>query len=107
MNELVSVEGITKHFNQRPALNDVSFSVRAGEVLGLIGPNGSGKTTLFECLAGLMAANAGTIKANNKPLSPSRRKETLFYLPDGIFPWPEQPVSWVLRFFKQLYERSE
>ena len=107
MNELLTVQGITKYFNNRPVLDDVSFSIRPGEVLGLIGPNGSGKTTPFECLAGLMAANAGTIKANNKPLSPARRKEALFYLPDAIFPWPEQPVGWVLRFFKQLYERSE
>lgn len=107
MTELLSVEGITKRFHHRRVLDNVSFSVRPGEVLGLIGPNGSGKTTLFECLAGLMTANGGTIKANNKELSPSRRKEELFYLPDAIFPWPEQPVRWVLAFFKKLYERSE
>jgi ABC-type multidrug transport system ATPase subunit len=107
MNELLTVEGITKYFNSRPVLNDVSFSVRPGEVLGLIGPNGSGKTTLFECLAGLMPANDGTIKSNNRELAPSHRKETLFYLPDAIFPWPDQPVEWVLSFFKRLYERSK
>jgi ABC-type multidrug transport system ATPase subunit len=107
MSELLTVQGITKHFNHRPVLDDVSFSVRSGEVLGLIGPNGSGKTTLFECLAGLMPANAGTIWANNKGLSPAYRKEALFYLPDAISPWPDQPVRWVLSFFKKLYERSE
>jgi ABC-2 type transport system ATP-binding protein len=106
MSELLTVQGITKHFNHRLVLDDVSFSVRTGEVLGLIGPNGSGKTTLFECLAGLMPANAGTIKSNNSELAPSRRKEALFYLPDAIFPWPEQPVRWVLSFFQKLYERS-
>lgn len=107
MTELLSVEGITKHFNRRPVLDDVSFSVRPGEVLGLIGPNGSGKTTLFECLAGLMPADAGTIKSNNKELAPSRRKGALFYLPDAIFPWPEQPVRWVLAFFTKIYKCSE
>lgn len=107
MTELLSVEGITKHFNRRPVLDDVSFSVRPGEVLGLIGPNGSGKTTLFECLAGLMPADAGTIKSNNKELAPSRRKGALFYLPDAIFPWPEQPVRWVLGFFTKIYNCSE
>jgi ABC-2 type transport system ATP-binding protein len=81
--------------------------VYPGEVLGLIGPNGSGKTTLFECLAGLMPANAGTIKSNHKELAPAHRKEALFYLPDAIFPWAEQPVRWVLNFFKKLYSRSE
>jgi len=107
MSELLTVQGITKHFNHRPVLDDVSFSVRSGEVLGLIGPNGSGKTTLFECLAGLMPVDAGTVKSNNSELAPSRRKEILFYLPDAIFPWADQPVSWVLGFFKKLYYRSE
>ena len=107
MSELLSVEGITKYFNRRRVLEDVSFRVHSGEVLGLIGPNGSGKTTLFECLAGLMPANAGTIKSDNKNLTPPHRKEALFYLPDGIVPWAEQTVTWVLGFFKRLYERSE
>src|SRR6476659_723246 len=107
MSELLAVEGITKNFNKRCVLDDVSFSVQPGEVLGLIGPNGSGKTTLFECLAGLMPANAGTIKSNGKELSPSRRKEALFYLPDALFPWAEPTVRWVLDFFRKMYERSE
>ena len=107
MTALLTVEGITKYFHQRRVLDDVSFSVRPGEVLGLIGPNGSGKTTLFECLAGLMPANSGVIKSNNKELPPAKRKEALFYLPDAIFPWAEQTVCWVLDFFRKLYERSE
>jgi ABC-2 type transport system ATP-binding protein len=107
MTALLSVEGVTKYFNRRRVLDDVCFSVRPGEVLGLIGPNGSGKTTLFECLAGLMPANSGTIKVNNQILPASRRKEALFYFPDAIFPWAEQTVSWALGFFRKLYDRSE
>lgn len=107
MNELLTVEGVTKSFKQRRVLDDVSFSVRAGEVLGLVGPNGSGKTTLFECLAGLMPAQAGSVSSNGKVLPPSHRKETLFYLPDAIFPWAEQPVSWLLDFFRRLYQRDK
>src|SRR4029434_10436649 len=107
MSALLTVEGITKYFNQRRVLDDVSFSVRPGEVLGLIGPNGSGKTTLFEFLAGSMPTNSGALKSNNKELTPSRSKDALFYLPDAIFPWAEQSVRWVLDFFRKLYERSE
>ncbi|HEV7473721.1 MAG TPA: ABC transporter ATP-binding protein [Pyrinomonadaceae bacterium] len=107
MSELLSIQGITKYFNKRRVLEDVGFSVYSGEVLGLIGPNGSGKTTLFECLAGLMPANSGTIKSNNQELVGAHRKETLFYLPDAIFPWAEQTVSWALSFFRRLYGRSE
>ena len=43
------------------AVNDVSFEVNEGEILGLIGPNGSGKSTIFNCIAGLYPPNAGTI----------------------------------------------
>lgn len=107
MNELLTVAGITKNFNHRRVLDHVGFSVRPGEVLGLIGPNGSGKTTLFECLAGLMPVNGGTISSQTKPLDSFHRKKTLFYLPDAIFPWPEQPVSWLLRFFKRIYGCSD
>ncbi len=87
-------------------LEDISFSVRAGEVLGLIGPNAAGKTTLFECLAGLLAADEGTVTHQEQALPPRRRKEVLFYLPDAIVPWERQPVGWVLGFFEKLYPRS-
>src|SRR6266550_3080623 len=107
MTALLTVEGVTKDFKKRRVLDDVSFSVRPGEVLGLIGPNGAGKTTLFECLAGLMPANAGTVKFEEHPLQASRRKEKLFYLPDAILPWAEQSVKWVLGFFEKLYRRLD
>ncbi len=87
-------------------LEDVSFRVRTGEVLGLIGPNGAGKTTLFECLAGLLAANAGTITYGEQALPPGERKRALFYLPDGITPWTQQTVKWALGFFEKLYPHS-
>jgi len=107
MSDLLTVKGVTKRFGDRLALNDVSFSVQQREVLGLIGPNGAGKTTLFECLAGLIPANSGTITFQEKTLPVTRRKEALFYLPDGILPWAEQTVSWALQFFGKLYRTSE
>lgn len=103
---LLTVEGVTKRFRERCVLEDVSFSVRTGEVLGLIGPNGAGKTTLFECLAGLLPGDAGMVKSQGRTLLPTRRKDTLFYLPDGIYPWPEQSVKWVLGFFEKLYQQA-
>jgi ABC-2 type transport system ATP-binding protein len=107
VNALLTVAGVTKRFGNRSVLEDVGFSVRGGEVLGLIGPNGAGKTTLFECLAGLMPVNAGTLKFEAQTLPPARRKEKLFYLPDAIVPWAEQPVTWVLQLFEKLYQRSD
>ena len=103
MNELLAVNGLTKHFKNRCVLSDVDFTARRGEVLGLIGPNGAGKTTLFECLSGLIPADAGTVKLGDRTLPPSGRKQALFYLPDAILPWAEQTVRWALGFFERLY----
>ena len=107
MSDLLTVAGLTKYFKSRCVLSDVSSSVRRGEVLGLIGPNGAGKTTLFECLAGLMPADDGTLKSGDRILPPAHRKRALFYLPDAILPWAEQTVSWALHFFEGLYGTSK
>jgi len=59
---VLSVSSLTKRFGGFLALNAVSFEVRQGEILGLIGPNGSGKTTCFNCISGALAPTAGTIR---------------------------------------------
>jgi len=95
---LFEVEGISKRFGRIAALADVSFQVRAGEVLGLIGPNGAGKSTLFECIAGVLPSDSGTVRANGRPVLAREVPSLLFYVPDDIAPWPKQPVRWVLDF---------
>jgi ABC-2 type transport system ATP-binding protein len=100
---LLRVAGLTKRYGEQLALAEVGFGLGAGEVVGLIGPNGAGKTTVLECLAGLLPADAGTIHWAGKDLPPGQRKTALFYLPDGIAPDAEQPVSGVLSFFGQAW----
>jgi ABC-2 type transport system ATP-binding protein len=95
---LLQVAHLTKRYGQLAALSDVSFSIRPGEVLGLIGPNGSGKTTLFECLGGVLPADGGALLAEGRALTPAEQKAAVFYLPDAIAPWPSQTVRWALAF---------
>ncbi|MBI2205328.1 MAG: ABC transporter ATP-binding protein [Candidatus Rokubacteria bacterium] len=59
---MLTVSRLTKRFGGFTALNEVSFEVKEGEILGLIGPNGSGKTTCFNCVSGVLAPTAGTIR---------------------------------------------
>ena len=58
---LLSLEHVSKQFNGLTVLNDVSFSVRSGEILGLVGPNGSGKTTAINLISGIYHLDAGHI----------------------------------------------
>jgi len=95
---LFEVNGLCKRFGHITALSDVSFHVNAGEVLGLIGPNGAGKSTLFECLGGVLPADSGTVRAGGLPVGTRERASLLFYVPDGVAPWPGQSVRWVLEF---------
>jgi ABC-type multidrug transport system ATPase subunit len=95
---VLQIAELTKTYGHLSALSDVSFSIRPGEVLGLIGPNGSGKTTLFEWLGGVLPADRGVVLAAGKALTQQERSSRVFYLPDGIAPWPTQTVRWALRF---------
>jgi ABC-2 type transport system ATP-binding protein len=99
---LIEVRRLRKRYGRVVALDDVSFEVRAGEVLGLIGPNGAGKTTLFECMAGVLPYDRGTVRAvaSNFELHTSNfgNVSPMFYVPDSITPWPAQPLRWALEF---------
>ncbi|HEV7671718.1 MAG TPA: ABC transporter ATP-binding protein [Thermoanaerobaculia bacterium] len=102
--DLLAVAGLGKSYGRRRVLDGVSFSVRPGEVLGLVGPNGAGKTTLFGCLAGLLPADAGRVAdGSGRTLPPAGRRDLLFYLPDGILPWPEQCVNRILARWRDLW----
>jgi ABC-2 type transport system ATP-binding protein len=104
---MVSIDGLTKSYGRLTAVADVSLSIRQGEVLGLIGPNGSGKTTLFECIAGVLPFEAGTIRMAGRAMAPRERASRIFYLPDAIAPWPAQTVRWALDFTIGFFGREE
>lgn len=68
MSALLDVRGLTKTFGGLTAVDDVSFHVDEGEILGLIGPNGAGKTTTFNLLVGLMRPTSGEIVLDGRPV---------------------------------------
>src|SRR3954468_6117321 len=103
---IIHVENLSKRFGRFWALRGASFSIRPGEILGLIGPNGSGKSTLFHCLAGIAPATLGTVMKDGAPIPPDQRKDILYFVPDGIRPWPDQTVEWVLRYTAGMYSTS-
>lgn len=69
---ILSVQNISKSFGPIQAVNDVSFDVQRGEILGLIGPNGSGKSTLFNCILGQLPPSAGHVHVEGRPVTGNR-----------------------------------
>jgi branched-chain amino acid transport system ATP-binding protein len=65
---LMELKGVTKRFGGLVALNNVSFSLRPGEIIGLIGPNGAGKTTLVNVITGMQQADSGEISFQGTPI---------------------------------------
>ncbi|HTE18641.1 MAG TPA: ATP-binding cassette domain-containing protein, partial [Armatimonadota bacterium] len=58
---MLRIEGLTKFFGQLAAVQNVSFHVDAGEIVGLLGPNGAGKTTILRCVASILRPSSGRI----------------------------------------------
>jgi ABC-2 type transport system ATP-binding protein len=103
---LLQIASLTKFYGEQLALEDVGLSVQAGEILGLIGPNGAGKTTLLEAIAGLLPVSSGEIRFRDQPLPAHRRREAIFYLPDGVRPYADQTAGQALALFAGVYRRS-
>lgn len=69
MSTILEVDGITKKYGGLVAVNNVSFTVTAGEILSVIGPNGAGKSTLFKLISSFVKATSGTVKFNGDRIS--------------------------------------
>src|SRR6266436_528221 len=103
---VLRITSLTKYYGEQRALEGIGFSAQAGEVLGLIGPNGAGKTTLLEAIAGLLPVDSGEIRFRDQLLPLRRRREVIFYLPDGVRPYADQTAEQALAFFAGVYRRS-
>ncbi len=106
---MVEVQSLRKEYDSLVAVRDISFSVAAGEVLGLIGPNGAGKTTLLKMLATLLPPTAGeiTISGLNTAHDYLALREKIGYLPDFFNLYDDLTIEECLTFFAQAYRIKE
>jgi gliding motility-associated transport system ATP-binding protein len=97
---LIEIHGLTKRFGTFTAVDDVSFQVRRGDVLGFLGPNGAGKSTTMRMLAGFMNPTAGTarIQGHDVQTDSVAARRVLGFLPEGAPTYPEMSVEGFLRF---------
>ena len=101
---LIEIDGLTKCFGSFMAVDNVSFSVRRGEVLGFLGPNGAGKSTTMRMLAGFMIPTAGTarIQGHDVQTASVAARRVLGFLPEGAPTYPEMSVEGFLRFCARI-----
>lgn len=101
---MIHVEGVTKRYGPRIAVNDISFEVDRGEIVGLLGPNGAGKTTTMRVLTGFLPPTSGTARIDgfNVMEDPVEVKRRIGYLPETPPLYPEMEVGAYLDFVARI-----
>ncbi len=79
---ILELQNLKKHFSSQKAVDDISFSVKQGDIFGLLGPNGAGKTTLLRMITGIFYPDSGNILLNNKPFDPTNDIIHIGYMPE-------------------------
>ena len=101
---MIKVEGLTKRYARTVAVDNISFEVEKGQIVGFLGPNGAGKTTTMRILTGFLPATAGTANVAGFDVqeNPMEVKKRIGYLPETPPVYPEMEVSEYLEFAGQL-----
>ena len=101
---MIRIENLVKAFGPKRAVDDISFSVERGEVLGFLGPNGAGKSTTMRMITGFMPPTSGrvTIGSHDVAESPLEAKRLIGYLPENAASYPDMTVKGFLEFAAEL-----
>ncbi|OBA02667.1 ABC transporter ATP-binding protein [Bacillus subtilis] len=103
MNEAVSVSNVTKHFQKKTAVNNISFSIKKGEIAAILGPNGAGKTTVISMLLGLLKPSQGEIKLLNRIPHDQQVREKIGVMLQEVSVMPGLKVNEILELFRSYY----
>ncbi|MFB9202970.1 ABC transporter ATP-binding protein [Nonomuraea spiralis] len=104
-DEILTCQNLRKTFGDLVAVDDVSFTIAAGETYGLLGPNGAGKTTTISMIAGILERDGGEVRVAGRPhdTRSSWGKERIGYVPQDLALYPDLSARENLRFFARLH----
>jgi ABC-2 type transport system ATP-binding protein len=104
MTAMIEVTGLSKRYRDRVAVEDLTFTVPEGEILGFLGPNGAGKSTTMRILTGYLPATSGTVKVAGFDVfeDPYEVKRRIGYLPETPPLYPEMTVRGYLKFVASI-----
>ncbi len=101
MNNLLSIDSVSKHYGDFTALNKVSLNIKEGSIFGLLGPNGAGKTTLIRIINQITQPDEGKVLFNNEPLNIKHIKD-IGYLPEERGLYPKMTIGDQVVYLAQL-----
>lgn len=103
-SRMIQVQGLTKMYGDRPAIQDVTFNVEKGEVLGFLGPNAAGKTTTMRILAGFLPASSGSASVAGHDVfrDSVELRRHIGYMPETVPLYTEMTIRAYLEFFARL-----
>ena len=101
---MIEVQNVTKYYGRICALDSISFGVKSGEIVGLLGPNGSGKTTLMRILTGFFPATEGAVRVAGLDVATSSLevRSRIGYLPENVVLYPDMSVQAFLNFCARI-----
>jgi len=101
---IITVDHVSRHFGKYCAVQDISFSVNRGEIIGFLGPNGAGKSTTMNMICGVMASSSGSITIAGHDIvdAPAQAKQYIGYLPERPPLYPDQTVDAYLDYCARL-----
>ena len=104
MGAMIEIDHLTKRFDDITAVDDVSFHVDRGEVLGFLGPNGAGKSTTMKMVTGFLHPTSGTARVGGHDITaePLAAKRLIGYLPEGAPLYPDMTPESFLRFIGEI-----
>ena len=101
---MIEIRNLVKYYGDILAVNDITFTVNKGEILGFLGPNGAGKSTTMNILTGFLSATSGTVTVNGYDIldNPQQAKMCIGYLPENPPLYLDMTVIEYLRFVSEL-----
>ena len=101
---MIEVKNVTKKYGKVTAVDDISFTINDGEIVGLLGPNGAGKSTTMNMLTGFIEQTSGTIIIDNYDMlkKPKKAKKEIGYMPEGVPLYTDLTVKEFVRYMAEI-----
>ena len=101
---MIEVKNVTKKYGKVKAVDDISFTINDGEIVGLLGPNGAGKSTTMNMLTGFIEQTSGTIIIDNYDMlkKPKKAKKEIGYMPEGVPLYTDLTVKEFVRYMAEI-----